>query len=189
MSRLPLHTTDEGLEGEALEVFRAIEKSRGFVLGVFAALMNSPKVAQLVADLGGYMRFGSVLPGEVRELTILAALRECDCQFEWSFHEGFALKAGISQATIDVVKYGRDLATVPQGDAEIIQCVRELLRLRRISDPTLEALRTRYDTQTVTELIALIGYYAMASCVLNAFEVPAQPGAVVLPERPLASER
>jgi 4-carboxymuconolactone decarboxylase len=187
MSRLPLHTTDEGLEGEALEVFRAIEKSRGFVLGIFAALMNSPKVAQLVADLGGYMRFGSVLPDAVRELTILASLRECDCQFEWSFHEGFALKAGISQETIDVVKYGRDLATVAPEHAEIIQCARELLSLHRISDPTLAALQARYDTQTLTELIALIGYYAMAGCVLNAFEVPAQAGAVVLPERPLVS--
>ncbi|MEA2373138.1 MAG: 4-carboxymuconolactone decarboxylase [Solirubrobacteraceae bacterium] len=187
MSRLPLHTTPDGLDGEALDVFRAIEKSRGFVLGVFAALMNSPKVAQLVADLGGYMRFGSVLPDAVRELTILASLRECDCQFEWSFHEGFALKAGIPQETIDVVKYGRDLATVAPEHAEIIQGARELLSRHRICDPTLAALTARHDTQTVTELIALVGYYAMASCVLNAFEVPAHPGAVVLPERPLVS--
>jgi len=185
MTRMPVHTTPDGLEGEALAVFEEIHQSRGMVVGALAALLNSPKVARLVSDLGGYLRFESVLPAPVRELTILAALRETDCQFEWSFHERFAGEAGVDAATIDAVKYGRDLRDVPAEHAEVIQGVRELLRRHRISPATRAALEARLDDQALTELIALAGYYALASCVLNAFEIPGPAGAPVLPERPL----
>jgi 4-carboxymuconolactone decarboxylase len=183
--RVALHTTDEGLDADALAVYKDIEKSRGKVTGVFAALLNSPRVAKLTADLGAYMRFDSVLPAPTRELAILAALRELDCQREWSAHEGFARTAGVPDATIDTVKWARDLAGIPPEEAEVIQCARELLRLRRVSDATADALKARFDDRAFTELVALIGYYAMAGAVLNACEVEPDPGAPRLPERPL----
>lgn len=185
MTRLPVHTTSDGLEGEALAVFDEIQKSRGMVVGGLAALLNSPQVARLVSDLGGFLRFESVLPAPVRELTILAALRANDCRFEWSFHERFAREAGVDDATIDAVKYGRDLADVPAEYREVIQGVRELMGRHELSAATRAALEARFDDKTLTELIALTGYYALMSCVLNAFEIPGPPGAPELPERPL----
>jgi 4-carboxymuconolactone decarboxylase len=185
MTRVAVHTSDEGLDTEALEVYRDIEKSRGKVTGVFAVLLNSPRLAKLTADLGAYMRFDSVLPAATRELAILAALRELDCQREWSAHEGFAREAGVAEATIQTVKWARDLDGVADEDAEVIQCARELIRARRMNDATAAALGARYDDRALTELVALVGYYAMAACVLNAFEVEPDPGAPRLPERPL----
>jgi 4-carboxymuconolactone decarboxylase len=186
MERLPVHTTPDGLEGEALEVFTEIQQSRGMVVGALAALLNSPPLARLVSDMGAYMRFHSVLEPEVRELTILAALRETDCEFEWSFHEKYALEAGVSQDTVDVVKYGRDLQDVPAPHAEVIQVVRELLRRRRVSPATRRALLDRYDDQTVTEIVGLTGYYALVSQVLNFWELPGPDGAPSLPRRPVS---
>lgn len=183
--RLPIHTTSEGLEGEALDVFKKIEESRGNVVGVLAALLNSPPLAANVSDIGAYLRFKSVLQPEVRELTILAALRETDCEFEWSFHEKYAAEAGVSTETINAVKFGRDLAQVPTVHAEIIQLARELIQRHRVAPSTKQALIDRYDDQTVTEIVGLIGYYALVAQVLNFWEVPGPEGAPALPQRPL----
>lgn len=185
MERLPVHTTPDALQGETLEVFNEINESRGMVVGALAALLNSPPLARLVSDMGAYMRFASVLSPEVRELTILVALRETDCQFEWSFHEKYAGDAGVSAATIEVVKYGRDLSGVPAEHAEIIQVVRELIQRKRVASATRQALLDRYDDQTITELVGLTGYYALVSQVLNFWEIPGPAGSPALPERPL----
>lgn len=186
MSRPPIHTTSEGLEGDALEVYQEIEASRGMVVGALAALLNSPPIARSVSELGAYLRFESVLSAPVRELTILSSLRETDCRFEWSFHERFAREAGIDDETLAAVTYGRDLAAVPVEHAEVIQTVRELVRHKRLSPATRAALLDRYDDRTITELVALAGYYALVSTVLNFFEIPGPEGAPALPERPLA---
>ena len=182
MPRVPYHDTDSTLSEEQLRVFNHIEESRGNVIGVFAVLLGSPSVAELIADLGGYMRFDSILSPLVRELTITTALSEYSCQFEWAYHEDFARQAGVSDSAIEVIKYKKALEGVSEVEAEIIQYGRELIRLKRVSDATYQAVAARYSTQEITEITALFGYYAMVACVLNAFEVPSPPGKPNLPD-------
>jgi len=183
MTRVPSHTTPDGLDPEALNVFEHIRKSRGNVIGSFAVLLASPPVAKLIADLGAYMRFESVLAPKVRELAIASALRECDAQFEWGPHEGFAEKAGVSPEAIDAIKHRRSLDGLAPDESSIIAYARELLTDHKVSDTTYASVAGMLDTREVTELTGLLGYYAMVSAVLNAFEVPALPDMPLLPPR------
>ena len=183
MPRVPVYTDQEGLSEDQLKVFKEIEQSRGKVVGVFTVLLSSPRVAQLAGELGAYMRFDTVLPAPVRELTILAALREFDAQFEWGYHEEFARQAEVSEDAISAIKFDRALDQVPETEAQVIRYARELFRVHRVSDATFEALQSRLGDQGMVELTTLLGYYAMVSAALNAFQVPATPGKAILPPR------
>lgn len=72
----------------------------------------------------------------------------------------------------------------PQGlteeEAEIVRYVQELVRNRRVSEATFQAVRKRLGQQGITELTATIGYYAMLGCALYASDVQ--------PETPLLSD-
>ncbi|WDD97176.1 carboxymuconolactone decarboxylase family protein [Thalassomonas actiniarum] len=192
MTRIPYLDNEIGLSGEALQVSEYIKASRGNVIGVFALLLNSPKVAKLVADLGAYLRFDSILPQRLKELTIITTLSENACQFEWSFHQEFALQADISVHTMEVIKYKKPLYKngrptednhgLASGDGDLITYVRELSNNKRVSDKCFNKLRQAYSTEQITEITALIGYYTMVACQLNAYELPAAPGKPSLPE-------
>lgn len=185
MTRIPYLDSKEGLTPEAADVFEHIEQSRGNVIGVFALLLNSPDVARQVADLGGYLRFDSILPAQLKELIIITTLSENSCQFEWSFHEGFALQAGISPQNVEAIKYKNDVHGNPEikpEDAEIITYVRDLIIKKRVSDDVFAPIQKRFNTQEITEITALIGYYCMVACQLNAYQLDAPPGKPSLPE-------
>lgn len=52
----------------------------------------------------------------------------------------------------------------------------ELLRERKITDATFDAVQSKYGNQGVVELTALIGHYLLVGQVLAAFEVGLSPG-------------
>ncbi|MGF1701818.1 carboxymuconolactone decarboxylase family protein [Photobacterium makurazakiensis] len=191
MTRIPYLDQNNGLDDSAAEVFEHINESRGNVIGVFALLLNSPPVAKLTADLGGYLRFDSILNQTVKELVILTTLSENYCQFEWAFHEGFALEAGISPQVVDVIKYRQELSSEPEVspiETKIISFVRELVNNKRITDSTYQALEQEFSTQELTEITSLTGYYCMVACQLNAFALAAPAGKPHLPEPAVASD-
>jgi hypothetical protein len=60
------------------------------------------------------------------ELSALIAAREFDQQYEWSGHEPAALRAGLEQAVIDVVKHDRDVSGLSEKDATVIAADQQL---------------------------------------------------------------
>ena len=198
MTRIPYLDNTAGLGEEALQVFDDIKASRGNVIGVFALLLNSPPVAKLVADVGAYLRFDSILSQRLKELIILTTLSETSCQFEWSFHEGFGLAADIPVSTIDILKFKKllivdgqptpEYTALPAEDAAIIIYTRELINKKRVREHNYNNIRDIYNTQEITEITALIGYYSLVACQLNAYELPAAEGQPSLPEPDLDAE-
>ena len=192
MTRIPYIDNAAGLDGESLHVYEDIKASRGKVIGVFSLLLNSPRVAKLVADLGGYLRFDSPLNTRLKELIIITTLSENSCQFEWSFHEGFALTSGISPQLVEAIKYKKTLnfenkntscgIELADYDVLLITYIRELINNKRVSDACFNQFKQQFSTQEITEITSLIGYYCMVACQLNAYELPAEAGKPSLPE-------
>ena len=73
MARLPYPL--DTLSVDAKRIYEHIAAKRGAVRGPFAPLMHHPALAEKVADVGEYLRFGSTLPGDIRELAILITAR------------------------------------------------------------------------------------------------------------------
>ncbi|UTV28577.1 carboxymuconolactone decarboxylase family protein [Photobacterium atrarenae] len=183
--RLPYYDQPEGLDPAGRRIYDQIHHSRGHVVGVFALLLNSPPLAEYTADLGGYLRFDTQLPPPVKELVILTTLREHLCQFEWAAHETFAQTAGIPRALIDQIKARAPITPghlTGFNDAALIHSIRELIDAKRISNTNYNALTADFTTREITDIIALAGYYAMVSCILNAAELAAPANLPHLPE-------
>ena len=176
MARIPLIARADEVPPAHRDVWMRIAKSRGSVVGPFAALLHSPVLADRTAELGAYIRFDSALSAADRELVILSVARVFDCQFEWAYHVREARKAGVGAQAIAAIRERTAPDGLTEAEALIVRYVSQLLVTHRTDDTTMAALRARLGVQGVVELTATIGYYAMLACTLNAFDVRPETG-------------
>ena len=182
MTRIPRITERDQVAERHKSIFDAIAESRGRVSGPFSVLLNSPEVAGRVAHLGSYIRFESTLEPQQRELAIITAAREFDCQYEWSAHAVLARNVGVRDAAIEAVANRAPVGSLSEEEATIISYGRQLFGDdHRVADSTFDAARQMFGDQGVTELTATYGYYGMLACALNAFQVEPAPGTPRLP--------
>jgi 4-carboxymuconolactone decarboxylase len=142
--------------------------------------LHSPALAGLVRSVNRYLRYESGLGGRVRELAILVTARECDSRFEWAAHEPEALKEGISQAIVDIVKYRKPVAGLDERDAIIIEMGRELFRTKQLSSATYRRALAQFGARGLVDLIELMGNYAGTALLLAAFDMQLDPGTTAL---------
>ncbi len=99
----------------------------------------------------------------------------------WVAHTKLAREAGVPEETITVVGTRDSLDALSQDEALIVRFGRELLHDHRVADATFEAARARFGNKGVTDLTVTFGYFAMAACALNAFDMEPAPGEYKLP--------
>src|SRR4029077_14557109 len=82
--------------------------------------LYSLPVAEHMEGVNDFLRHKSGLDPRLVELAILVTARESDCEYVWTAHEPQALKAGLSQETIEAVKYRKSTEGLAEKDAVII---------------------------------------------------------------------
>ncbi len=107
----------------------------------------------------------------IRELVRLAISREMDQDFEWTMHEPVALKEGLSQRTIDVIKYKRSLSGVPEDEAAVIQMVREVFQDHEVSSETYAELTEHFGRKDLIQITELMGGGMNSFFLLFMFDV------------------
>ena len=175
MARIPL-VSESAMTPEQRAVYDAMVNGprKSPPVGPLAIAMHRPELAQAMSGLGLVLRFGSSFEPRLREFTILFTGRYWDCQFEWASHEAEALKAGLSEASIETLRLGR--SRFERADEQAIHDYGiELLTRHFASDATYLRALAIFGVAGMVELTALIGYYAMIALTLNAaeFELPA----------------
>jgi 4-carboxymuconolactone decarboxylase len=181
MARLP-NVSREQLKAEDQKFFDEIVGSRGGVQGPYSILLHSPDLAARVADTGAYVRFDFDMPNALKEVVIITAAREIDSQYEFTAHASLAREAGVSEDTIRAIAQGKAPQGLADDEAMLVRYTVELLRDRKISDATFNAIKNKYGTRGVVDITALIGHYLLVGQILAAFEVELAPG--VTPELP-----
>ena len=170
MTRIPLLTMRAGLSAEQQPVYDAIVASRGGVRGAFPVLLHRPGVAAPAERLGDYVRFRTGLDAPLREAVQLLTAALLDAEYELASHRRLAAEAGLAADTITQLAAGRidDL----QGDIGLaVRFTRALLVTHRVPDPLFAKARTCFGTDRLVDLAALIGYYAFACTIQNAFGI------------------
>ena len=104
--------------------------------------LYSPKTAAASSGLNRYLRFEAGFTAHVREVAILITAREMDSQFEWVAHEPEALKEGVPQQVIDVIKFRRSTEGLDETDALIIELGRQLWRDHKVKSETFAKLKS-----------------------------------------------
>lgn len=144
--------------------------------GPFLPLMHSPQVMSLARSMGDYLRFNSAIGNTLSELAILLTAREWSQDYEWLIHAPIAEKAGIKRAIIDAINDGRRPEAMSADEAIVYDFSIELLRNKRVSDPTFARAAARFGQKGVVDLTGIHGYYGLLAMQMNvARYTPPQP--------------
>src|SRR6266436_3866050 len=130
--------------------------------GPGAIALYSPGAAEPLRRLNAYLRReGNILGSPLTELAILVASREVDQQYVWSAHEPAALRAGIAQPVIDLIKYGKEVSGVGEKETIVIRLGRQLFREHKLNSDTFAKAVELFGKQGTVELVTLMGDYTL----------------------------
>ncbi len=153
----------------------------GNVRGPFSILLHSPALAERVLPLVTFFREQSVVEGRLRSHAILAAVREKEAAYVWAAQVGAARRAGVPEATIDLLRAKGNPADLPRDERGVVRYARQLTRTNRVAQPLFDRLHARHGNQWMVELTAVVNYFVFLCGMVNAFEVPAPPDGDKLP--------
>ena len=169
LSRLP-PVDRASLDAEGQRIYDGIAGGRPLTrTGPAAVTMYSPKAAEPVQALNQYLR-KTVVGSRFFELSALIAAREFDQQYEWSGHEPAAVRAGLEQSVIDVVKFNRPVTGLSEKDATVIRLGRALLRDHKVSPELWAKTVELFGRQGAVEITLTMGDYVMAGMLLTAVD-------------------
>jgi 4-carboxymuconolactone decarboxylase len=126
------------------------------------AAYNVPVALALLDLHDGAVGKSSSLDAHVRELAILVACRATNYSFEWNGHEAAALRGGVEQKTIDVVRTNGALTGINDADAAVIRFGREMLNDRKVSSATFAKVKELYGDKGAMDLVAVMSTYAVS---------------------------
>ena len=137
--------------------------------------LYSPPVAEYMSSVNDFLRHKSGLDPRLVELAILVTARESDCEYVWTAHEPQGLKAGLSQETIDIVKYRKPAKGLAEKDAVVIDLGREVLSKHHVTPEVAAQALNSFGKQGLVNIVSLIGDYASTSILLNSFDQHVRP--------------
>ncbi|HTV29735.1 MAG TPA: carboxymuconolactone decarboxylase family protein, partial [Xanthobacteraceae bacterium] len=127
-----------------------------------------------------YLRF-QVFDAKRREIAILTVAREMDSQFEWAAHEPEALKEGVPQQIIDVIKHRKSTADLDETYAAIIELGRQIFRDHKVTSEAFARVKALFPPHKLVDLVLLMGNYASTAALLCAFDMQVPEGKPLLP--------
>jgi len=184
MARVP-NVTRESIPENQRASFDEIVQERGEIPsgGPGSVMLNAPEVAKRALGLALFLRTETSLEPRIRELGMLVAARENDCQFIWNAHAPSARRAGLRDDIVDALRDKKDLPNLAADESAVVEYGREFFRTRRVSQANFDAALAQFGVLGLTELTNLLGCYAMLAFNVNAFgvELPAERTEDALP--------
>ncbi|KAL2115584.1 hypothetical protein VTJ04DRAFT_9839 [Mycothermus thermophilus] len=143
-------------------------------------LLHSPPVADGWNSFLGAVRTQTTIPDDLREIAISRVAVVNRAWYEWMHHAPLAVKGGVSERGMEVVKEEREFVLgeeeeVPEGLTEkqwVVACYTdEMTRNVRVRDETFERLKGLFSEREVVEITATIACYNCVSRFLVALDV------------------
>jgi 4-carboxymuconolactone decarboxylase len=153
-------------------------RENGSRTNIQMVMAQHPALGMAYNIFGKHLLLDSSLPLRPRELVVLRTSWLLKAPYEWHYHVGYALKAGLTMAEIGAIRDGPGVAEWDGKDADraILSAVDELYRESRLSDATYAALADYFDKRQIMDLVFTIGNYVMLSWAIAAFGVPLEDG-------------
>ena len=145
---------------------------RGQVRGPLAIWLYRPELADRAQRLGQYCRYNTSLEPRLSELAILATARLWDAAFEWQTHVPYALAGGVDNSIIDSLGADQTPNFTSEDEKIVYRVTREITITRQLSDDTYNKVVKILGVEATVDLIGLLGYYALISMTIKAFEIP-----------------
>jgi 4-carboxymuconolactone decarboxylase len=140
---------------------------RGEVRGPFLALLRSPGLANVVQQVGEYLRYKCPVERRLAEMVTLIAARHWSQNYEFNSHYEHAMKAGLKPALADAIAEGRRPTSMAEDEEIAYELITEGLQNKCVCDATYERAKAKFGEQVVIDMLAIAGYYAMVALILN----------------------
>lgn len=162
LARLP-YLQRKNLDEAAQKIFDVLpgRSPEGVLSGPLAFAAYNPAAAKALFDLHNAAVAGS-LNAHVRELAILVACRETNYDLEWNGHEPSAVRAGVDQKVIDVVRNKGALTGIAEQDAVVIRFGRQLYTDRKVDSATFAKVVGQLGQKGAMDLVAIMNTYAVS---------------------------
>ncbi|HKC32903.1 MAG TPA: hypothetical protein VKC16_05530 [Xanthobacteraceae bacterium] len=144
--------------------------------GPAAVQLYSTRTTAHLQAINRYLRFEAGFSPRIREIAILTTAREMDSQFEWVAHEPEALKEGVPQAVIDVIKFRRGTEGLDETDATVSALGRQLWRDHKVTPATFAKAKALFGPNKLIDLVLLMGNYAGTAALLTAVDMQLHKG-------------
>ena len=121
MARIPAASRDT-VPREQLDAFDEYVAGRGGIpgSGPLSVMVHVPELIKRGEHLRAYLRGDeSGLPANIRELGMLVAAREMDCQFIWNAHAALARQSGLSDALVDNMRDKKELGSLSPEESAV----------------------------------------------------------------------
>ena len=133
-----------------MEAFDEYVAGRGSIpeTGPLSVMLHVPELIKRGEHLRAYLRGGeSSLPSNIRELGMLLAAREMDCQFIWNAHAAFGRQSGLSDDLVDSLRDRKELPALSPAESAVIEYGREFFRTHRVSQATFDNAMAQFGTR------------------------------------------
>jgi 4-carboxymuconolactone decarboxylase len=164
------------LAREHRDVFDQVMDVFGRVRGPFGVMLHSPKLAERVLPLVPFAREGTTIDPKLRQVGVLAAVREREANYVWAAQVDTARRVGLRNEAIDLLRAKGDVAVLAPEERDIANYARKLMRTNRVDQALFDALQARHGVQWLVELTAALNFYVMLCGIANAFEIDVPEG-------------
>jgi alkylhydroperoxidase family enzyme len=175
MSRISLLEEFPAEAGDFVDRIR--RQRRGTLLKLYKALLHSPPLAESWFGHMNAVRWGSTLPGRLRELIIIRIAAIHDVAYVIRQHVPALAEAdGVSVAECEALKDWRPCASFNEAERAALAYCDSMTADVNVADEVFEALRPHYAERQIVELTVLIATYNMHIRVIRALEIAPETG-------------
>jgi 4-carboxymuconolactone decarboxylase len=106
----------------------------------------------------------------VMGLAILVTAREHDAQYEWTVNEIAALKDGLEQTVVDVVRHRQSVSGLSENDAALVELGRELFGKHNVTPKTYARALKAFGERDLVDLVSLMAQRSSDAALTLAFD-------------------
>jgi alkylhydroperoxidase family enzyme len=175
MSRISLLEEFPAEAGDFVD--RVRRQRRGTLLKLYKALLHSPPLAESWFRHMNAVRWGSTLPGRLRELIIIRIAAIHAVAYVIRQHVPALAEAdGVSLSECEALKDWRPSVSFNEAERAALAYCDSVTNEVNVADDVFEALRPHYSERQIVELTVLIATYNMHVRVIQALEIAPESG-------------
>src|SRR6266853_6871569 len=150
-----------------------LEKNRH--ANIFRIMAHSPSYFEQYCRLGRAIRVKGELDPVVRELAITRTGILCEAPYEVTAHKRIGKEVGVTDEQNAALENWKSATCFNDLQRSALAFTDEIVKLRRPTDATFEAIAARLTPAALVELQLSVGFYIMTSKFLETFGIDMQP--------------
>src|ERR1700746_514304 len=142
---------------------------------IFRMMADSPSYFEQYCRLGGAIRHKGELDPIVRELAITRTGILCEAPYEIVAHKRIGKNVGVTDEQNEALENWQAASCFNDVQRAALAFTDEVVKLRRPTDATFNAIKSKLTPGALVELQLSVGFYIMTSKFLETFQIDMQP--------------